>query len=200
TYYFIVRALDNNSLPIATSSEISATPVSPSLTFTVDSGSQSLPPLTPGSLVATSSILQVNTANPDGFSVALARTNAAGTLLLNTDSSIAISDKTDWIAPGATTTVSDTSASTTQPLTLQFRLWKAQSDAQVYSSTWWGSDDTTAGALFAGIPSTTETIIDSSVSAPATTTARVLYDLNVPATQTNGTYAGGVTYSAIVNP
>jgi len=144
--------------------------------------------------------LQVNTNNLDGFSVTVVRSNAQGTLLLSGNSSVAISDKTDWVAPAATTTSSDATASTTQPLTLQFRLWKAKTDAQDYSTTWWGSDDTTAGALFAGIPSTTQTIVNSSVSAPATTTARVLYDLSVPVTQQNGTYQGGVTYSAVVNP
>ena len=200
TYYFIVRATDPSSIPIATSTEVSAVPIAPSLTFTIDSGAQSLPTITPGALAATSSILQVNTANVTGFNVTLARSNTTGTLQLASDPSTVISDKTDWTAPSATTTSGPATASTTQPQTLQFRLWKAQSDAQVYASTWWGVDDTVVNALFAGIPSTTQTIANSSVAAAATSTARVLYDLSVGITQKTGTYNGNITYTATANP
>jgi hypothetical protein len=199
-YYFVIRALDTNSLPIATSSEVSATPTAPSLTFVIDSGTQNLPSITPGTLVATSSILTVKTTNPSGFVVTLARSNNAATLLLSTDSSTTISDKTDWMAPAATTTTGNTTASTTQTQTLQFRLWKAVTDPQDYSTIWWGSDDSSANALFAGIPSTTQTIVNSSISAPATTTMRVLYDLSVPTTQKTGTYNGNIVYTVTANP
>lgn len=200
TYYFIVRATDQSSIPIATSTEVSAVPIALSLTFTIDSGSQTLPTITPGSLAATSSILKVNTNNVTGFNVTLVRANAAATLLLATDASVSIGDKTDWTAPAATTTSGPATASTTQPQTLQFRLWKAQSDISIYSNTWWGSDDTVVNALFAGIPSTTQTIANSSVPAPATSTARILYDLSVGTTQKTGTYNGNVTYTATANP
>ncbi|HVY72771.1 MAG TPA: hypothetical protein VG984_01815 [Candidatus Paceibacterota bacterium] len=199
-YYFIVTALDNASITIATSSEVTATPVAPSLTFVIDSGTQALPNLTPGTLTSTSSILSIKTNNPTGFVTTLARSNVNNTLLLNTDSSVAIPDKTDWTAPPATTTNGSASASTTQPLTLQFRLWKAMTDSANYSTNWWGADDTTSGALFAGIPSTTQAISNRSVSAVSTTTTRVLYDLNVPNSQKNGTYSGDVVYTVTVNP
>lgn len=199
-YYFVVTALDNASIPIATSSEVVATPVAPSLTFVVDSGTQTLPNLTPGTLTSTSSILSVKTNNPTGFVTTLARANVSGTLLLNTDPSVVIPDKTDWTAPPATTTSGPATASTTQPLTLQFRLWKAMTDTPNYSTNWWGADDTLAGALFAGIPSTTQAISNRSTSAVATTTTRILYNLNVPDTQKNGTYNGDVVYSVTVNP
>ncbi len=199
-YYFVVTALDNTNITIATSSEVTATPVAPSLTFVVDSGSQSLPTFTPGSLTATSSILTVKTTNPTGFVTTLSRATVSGTLALNTDSSVVIPDKTDWTAPAATTTSGPTTASTTQPLTLQFRLWKAMTDTPNYSTAWWGADDTSSGALFAGIPSTTQSIANRSTSALSTTTLRVLYDLNVPVTQKTGTYTGSVVYSVTANP
>lgn len=199
-YYFVVRALDNSTIPIATSSEISATPSAPTLTFTTDSGTQALSAITPGSLVATSSILQAKGNNASGFTITMVRANAVSTLIHNTDGVTQIPDKTDWMSPAATTTIGNTTASTTQALTLQFRLWRAQTDTPNYSSVWWGSDDTTSGALFAGIPSTTQTIINRSTAAAATTTARVLYDLNVPSTQKNGSYSGSVTYSITANP
>lgn len=199
-YYFVVTALDNASIPIATSSEVMATPVAPSLTFVVDSGTQALPNLTPGTLTSTSSILNVKTNNPTGFVTTLARANISGTLLLNTDSNVVIPDKTDWSAPPATTTSGPTTASTTEPLTLQFRLWKAMTDFPNYSTSWWGADDTSSGALFAGIPSTTQAISNRSVPAVSTTTTRVLYNLDVPNTQKNGTYTGDLVYTVTANP
>jgi hypothetical protein len=200
TYYFIVRATDNASIPIATSSEVSAVPIAPSLTFVVDSGSQNLPNLSPGNVAATSSILFVKTNNVTGFNLTLSRASAAGTLTLVSDGSTKIIDKTDWTAPPATTTTGTATASTTQPQTLQFRLWRAQSDAQTYSANWWGTDDTSLNALFAGIPSTTQTIANSSIAAVATSSSRVLYDVSVGVTQKTGTYTGSITYTATTNP
>jgi hypothetical protein len=200
-YYFVIRALDQSGVPIATSSEVTATPVAPTLTFIVDSGSQSFPPLTPGALSATSSILTATTNNASGFNITLARQNSASTtLLLSGEPGIQLPDKTDWTAPGATTTPGPATASTTQPQTLQFRLWKAQTDLPNYSTTWWGSDDTQNNALFAGIPSTTQAIANRSTPAAATTTLRVLYNVSVPTTQKSGTYTGSVVYSAVANP
>lgn len=198
-YYFVVRALDNANIPIATSSEITATPIAPSLTFVIDSGTQNLPTITPGSLVATSSILQVKSNNTTGFAMTALRSNASATLI-HSDTTTTITDKTDWIAPSATTTLGNATASTTQPLTLQFRVWRALTDTANYSTAWWGSDDTTSGALFAGVPSTTQTIVNRSVAAVSTTTTRVLYDLNVPLIQKTGTYSGDVIYSVLANP
>jgi hypothetical protein len=171
-----------------------------SLTFSVDSGSQSLPALTPGTLVATTSILTVKTTNTTGFTITANRSNSLATMLLSTDSSVTIPDKTVWSAPGATTTAGNATASTTEPLTLQFRIRQNLTDTPNYASVWWGTDDTTANALFAGFPTTVQTIINRSTAAAATTTAYALYNINVPATQKNGSYSGDIVYSATVNP
>lgn len=170
------------------------------LTFTTDSGTAALPALTPGSLVATSTILSITTSNSTGFSVSLVRASTTATMGLISNSAVVIPDKTDWMAPGATTTAGGSSASTTQSQTLQFRVRQGGTDTANYASVWWGSADTTASALFAGIPSTTQTIINRSISAPGGTTAYVLYNLDVPLTQINGAYSGSVTYTAVANP
>lgn len=168
-----------------------------SLTFSIDSSSESFPAVTPGTLSATSSILSVKTTNASGFNISIQRTDTVGTMSLG---STYIPDKTDWFAPGATTTAGNATASTTQPLTLQFRVRQAGTDVPNYASAWWGTDDTTPSALFGGISSTTQTIINRSTAAAATTTAFVMYDLNVPATQKNGTYSGSITYTVTANP
>jgi hypothetical protein len=171
-----------------------------SLTFSVDSGSQPLPSISPGTLVATSSILTIKTTNATGFNITANRSNSLATMLLNTDSSIGIPDKTNWSAPVATTTIGSATASTTEPSTLQFRIRQALTDTPNYASVWWGTDDTTVGALFSGFPVTAQTIVNRSTPAAATTTAYVLYNLNVPQTQKNGLYSGDILYSVTANP
>lgn len=177
-----------------------ATLAAGSLTFSVDSNTQALPNVTPGTLVATTSILSITTGNNTGFNVTLLRDTAASTMALNTDSAVQIPDKTAWSAPGATTTTGNSSASSTQSQTLQFRVRQSGTDTPNYASVWWGTADTTAAALFAGIPSTAQTVINRSTSAGAGTTAYVLYNLDVPTTQKTGAYSGSVTYTAVANP
>ena len=111
-----------------------------------------------------------------------------------------IPDKTDWSPGGATTTPGNATASTTQPLTLQFRIKKTGTDVPDYASSWWGTDDTTPNALFAGIPASAQTVIDRSTAAGSGTVMTVLYDLDVPASQLTGTYSGSITYTVTANP
>jgi hypothetical protein len=199
------------SLPAVTNSHIGgpndytnkicATAAATSLTFSTDSSTENFLPLSPGSLVATSSILTVTTNNATGFAITIQRVTAAGTMSLGSNPAVTIPDKSpDWIAPAATSTAGNATASTTQPLTLQFRVAKSGTDVGDYASSWWGTDDATANALFAGIPSTTQTIIKTSTAAVSTTTSSVFYDLNTPTTQQNGSYSGSVTYTATANP
>ena len=170
-----------------------------SLTFITDSSSQAFPAHTPGVLVATSSILTVNTNNTAGFIITVSRSDSVGTLALVADSSVYVPDKTSWSAPGATTTAGGATASTTEPSTLQFRIRAAGTDVPNYASSWWGANDTLAGALFAGLPATTQTISNRSTAAVASTTTYVVYNLNVPATQKTGSYSGAIIYTATGN-
>lgn len=169
----------------------------PSLTFTTDSGSEAFPAVTPGTLSATSSLLSVTTNNSTGFNITLNRGDPTGTMSLG---STYIPDKTAWSAPGATTTVGNSTASTTQPQTLQFRVRQTGTDTPNYASTWWGTADTTAAALFAGFPTTAQSIINRSTAAASGSAATVLYNLTVPVTQQNGSYSGSITYTATANP
>lgn len=178
-----------------------ATITSASLTFSVDSNTQTLPGLTPGTLVATTSILTAKTGNSSGFTISTIRDTVLATMSRSGESSVVIPDKSpDWIAPGLTSNPGNATASTTQTQTLQFRIRSSGTDAANYASAWWGSADTTANALFAGIPSTTQVIVNRASAAVATTTAYVLYNLDVPQTQKTGTYTGSITYTAVANP
>jgi len=168
-----------------------------SLTFTTDGTSESFSSVISGVVAATSSILTVTTSNTTGFNITLQRGDPTGTMSFG---STYIPDKTDWIPNAATTSPGNATASTTQPFTLQFRVRLAGTDAPNYASSWWGTDDTTPNALFAGIPSSAQPIVKRSTSAGSGTVATVLYDLNVPATQPVGTYSGSITYTVTANP
>lgn len=174
-----------------------------SLTIIVDGNTEAFSTVTPGSnsVVATSSILQIKTANSTGFVVTVKRSNGDATMRLTTDTSKTIPDKTNWIPNAATTTPGNATASSTELNTLQFRVRSSGTDTPNYASSWWGSDDTTANARFAGFPNpTAQNIVNRSVAATATTTIYVLYNLAVPSTQASGDYSGDVEYAATVNP
>jgi hypothetical protein len=180
--------------------EVCASAVASSLTFTTDSSTETFPAQTPGTLVATSSILNVTTSNSTGFNVTVQRASATATMSLGGSGVTFIPEKTDWINGANTSTAGNATASTSQPLTLQFRMRKIGTDAADYASAWWGTDDSTANALFGGISSTTQTIINRSTSAVSATTDYVLYNLNTPVAQKTGTYSGSMTYTATANP
>jgi hypothetical protein len=170
-----------------------------SLTFVVDASSKDLGTLTQGGMSPATTTISVSTSNTSGFNVQASHSGTA-TLALVGNSAVTIPDKTAWVPGGSCTTAGNSTASTTQPYTLQFRVQNSATDAADYCSSWWGSDDTTANALFAGFPSTSQQIINRSTSSVSTTTATVLYELGVPSTQPSGTYTGTVSYIAVANP
>ncbi len=180
-----------NDYPI----KICASATGSSITFTTDSPTESFGTVTPGNLYATSSILSAATTNTDGFNITIKRSNATDTM---SSGSFYIPDKTDWVAPLSTTTAGNATASTTQLNTLQFRINLTGTDSPDYSSAWWGINDTT-NAVFAGISSTTQMIIDRSTAAAATTTMKVLYYLDVPISQQSASYSGTLTYTITAN-
>lgn len=171
------------------------------LYFSTD-GSGSFPNLTPGTLIATTSILTVRTNKSTGFNITVQRDDADTAMDLNTDASVNITDKTAWNPATNVCANNDGNAiaSTTEPQTLQFRVRYSGTDAENYCANWWGTDDTTANAKFAGFPSAAKQIINRSSSAVATTTSYVLYNLDVPNTQKEGIYSGSITYTATPNP
>ncbi|MEK7650593.1 MAG: hypothetical protein AAB364_01840 [Patescibacteria group bacterium] len=171
-----------------------------SLTISLDGATEAFSSLTPGTLVATSSIITIRSANLTGFSLAVRRSNATATMRLTTNTALTIPDKTNWSPGLATTSAGNATASTTEPLTLQFRVKQSGTDTPNYASAWWGTDDTTVNALFAGLPSSDTEIANRSTSALATTTLSVLYNLNVPSTQPSGDYSGDVVYTVTANP
>lgn len=171
-----------------------------SLTFAVDSNTVSFGTLTAGTLASQTTSLDVKTANSTGFNVTVARTDVDSTLDLDADPSIDYPDKTAW-APGVTcASAGNATASSTESQTLQFRVRETGTDVSNYCSAWWGTDDTSVNARFAGFPSSAQSIISRSTSSYPTTTAVILYNIDAPSSQAQGAYTGNITYTATVNP
>lgn len=172
--------------------------LAPSLTFTIDTASVSFPSLTPGSAVATSSILTVTTSNSTGFNISIKRNDSDTTLDLTSDASININDKTVWSAPLATTTPGNSAVYSGTDL--GFRIKLTGTDTANYASVWWGTNDESVNALYAGLPSADQIIVDRSVSSSPGTNSVAEYKLNVSNSQLEGDYNGVITFTVVVNP
>lgn len=184
------------------------TAVAATLTFVVSTNN--FPTLTSGSPVFATTTLSVNTNNSTGWNVTVSRDTAAATMALNIDSTVKITDQTDWIPSAATTTAGNavriSSFINTQKV-LAFRVMTASGTASFISTAWWGTTDAyidSATTLWAGIASSTAAnlkIGNSSVSSGGSAVLNtVLYYLDVPSTQQSGAYSGGITYTATMNP
>ena len=127
--------------------------------------------------------------------------NATGyTLAIKNDNSPTLSD-------GAGTTIADKTAwNSTTPNSavwggtgLGFRVAKTGTTA-IHSDTWWGADDTLANALYAGLPTSYQNILNQSAYSAGSTDTIVAMKLDVPSTQKTGNYSGTVTVQTTVNP
>jgi len=175
-------------------------PNSTDITLTAADSTVTFDGLVPGTPVASSESLTVNTSNGTGYTIYLNRNDADTTMDLSTNAAINITDKTAWIAPGVTTT-----AGNAEPYTgtgLAFRLIYGSTDSPLEAETWWGNSDAEdANTLYAGIPTTSQAIAISSI--PTTIDGngtKVGFRLDVPSTQRTGVYDGTVTFTATVNP
>ena len=168
------------------------------LSFSLDSASVDLGSATPGTPVTTTSTLTVTTGNASGFNIKVNRNDASTTLDLDSDQSINMPDRTPW---DPTTNSGDGNASVWQASDrhLGLRVRQTGTDSGNYNSTWWGSDDTDSNSKFAGFPSSSETIVNRTSSAPTGTDITILYKLDTPNTQRTGVYSGGIIYTATVN-
>ena len=181
------------------------TPVS--LTFTVDTGNVSfVSTITPGTPVSTSSVLTVNTNSSSGYNITINRASTTPTLFL---SGFTISDtpnNNNWTASGsgAATTTTGPSAVWTSGTTkgLGFRVKQTGTNSGVYHSTWWGTDDTSANALYSGISTSTAAQVFSrnNVGTAANENIIVEYKLDVSNTQAAGNYnSSPITFTATAN-
>ncbi|MEK7578226.1 MAG: hypothetical protein AAB456_00690 [Patescibacteria group bacterium] len=177
------------------------------LTFTIDTGSVSfVSAITPGTPVSTSTVLTVNTNSSTGYNISVIRASTTPTLFLTTNTIPDTPNGNNWTAPVATSTAGPSAvwtAGTTKGL--GFRVKQTGTVTNTYSSTWWGTNDTAANALYSGIATSTATAAQSMITKTTLGSATnenttVEYKLDVITTQKSGAYISSpITYTAVVN-
>jgi hypothetical protein len=146
-----------------------------------------------GTAVTTSSSCSTTTNGSDGYELSVKRDDADTTIDLTTDAATNIVDKPAWTSA---TPNSNIWAGTG----MSFRVVQTGTDANAYSSTWWGSDDTAPNAKFAGFPSAYDKIAVDTVYSSSASVVVIGYKLDVAASQKSGTYDGTITFQAVSKP
>jgi hypothetical protein len=164
--------------------------VTSTLTFSVATSTLALGTLTPGAPVTVETSATASTNASNGWTLSIKRDDADTTLDLSTDAATNFPDYTAWD--------SGTPNSNTAPgATLSFRVMTTGTDAGLYNSTWWGSDDTT-NAKYAGIPPTSQSIATIGSYVATSQTVAYKFRADAPATQKTGSYDGAITLTALV--
>lgn len=149
--------------------------------------------LTAGTPVATTATCTTTTNSAGGYTLAVKRDDADTTLDLTTDATTNIADKTEW-------TSATPNAAVWSGTGLGFRVKQTGTTAAAYSSTWWGTDDTAPNALYAGLPSAYDTIVNDTTYSASPTTAAVEFKVDVTSGQATGTYDGTATFQVTAIP
>jgi hypothetical protein len=172
--------------------------------------------LTPGTPLMGTTTLSATTNDANGWNVSLSgdnKTNVNNNLQRTGDTSVQITDQTEWI-PSAATTSAGSGAARISSLTnsgnvLAFRVMTASSTNGVAftASSWWGTTDSyatdAATTLYAGISSSTVSRLIGNAGVGSYTAGAhlndVQYYLNVGSSQKTGAYTAPITYTATGN-
>ncbi len=187
---------------------IALRPAAASLTFTIDTPSVSfVTAITSGTPVSTSTTLMVNTTNSTGYSISVTRASTTPTLFNGSQTVPDTPNNNNWTAPAATSTAGPSAvwiSGTTKGL--GFRIKNTGTVSNTYSSTWWGTDDTSANAKYSGIATSTATAAQSMIAkttlgAGVNENTVVEYKIDIVSTQKSGSYISSpVTYTVTANP
>lgn len=180
------------------------TTVGASLTFTVDTPSVFIGSFTPGTPVASSTVLTANTNNASGYNITVNRASTTPTLFFNSFTVADTPNSNNWTAPSATTTVGSSAIWTDgTTIGLGFRIKQTGTNSGAYHSAWWGTDDASGNAKYSGISTSTaaQKISHQNVGSGSNENITVNYRIDVSSNQSSGAYISSpVTYTATVNP
>lgn len=215
--FFIAALLFVGSYAEYAYSEAVTLSVTISSSLTLTSTSDQFGTLTPGTFKIATTTLAVTTNNTDGYNVTLSGDDQSPTntvMDLTTDASVGLADQTEWVPGGGTSPATTTAGNgvlraslDSSGQVLAFRVYSSSTPA-FYASSWWGANDSAAAAKWAGIASSTiarrignvqskgggNTVYNS-----AKQRITVAYYLDVPSSQQQGSYTGGLTYTATAN-
>jgi hypothetical protein len=202
-YTYMAFQRDTNGNYDAGASIGTFTPVSTSLTLTIDTSSVFIGTNTPGTPVATSSVLTVNTNSSTGYNIIINRASTTPTLFLNSDTIPDTPNGNNWTAPTATSTAGPSAIWTSGTTKgLGFRVKQTGTVSNTYSLIWWGTDDTAANALYSGISTSTaaQMIAKTTLGSGADENTVVEYKLDTATSQKSGSYISSpITFTATIN-
>lgn len=164
------------------------------LTLDCGSATVNLGVVTPGIPVTGSSVCTTTTNAEGGYNLTVKKDDILGaTLDINSEEATDIADKTPWDPAG---TGNATQWSGTG---LGFTVFASTATK---NSAWWGTGTTVTDSnnKYAGFTPTDTDIMRHLAYSDTSTTTSIGYKLDVPRSQKSGTYAGSITYQAIVNP
>ncbi len=201
-YYYQIFAQDaftNYSTGVTPTGSPFTPGSSQTITLTLNTSTVTLPSLTPGINVSATTTATVNvTGATGGFTLSINRNSATSTIASGT---IAFPDYTAWAPSGSTCASGQGNGTTTPGTNFSFRVASSGTSAN-YCSFWWGASDSGGTAIYAGVPTSSQIIVNSTSSASqnGTTTVTILYSANAPGSQRATSYTGSVTITAIANP
>lgn len=176
-----------------------ATLSSQSITLTLNTATVNLPALAPGVAGSATTTATVSvTGASSGYTLSINRNSATSTL---TSGTIQFPDASAWNPSGSSCASGQGNGTTTPGNTFSFRVASSGTTAN-YCSFWWGASDTGGTALYAGVPTSSKIIVNSTSSASqnGTTAVTIIYSANAPLSQEATSYTGSVTITAIANP
>lgn len=169
---------------------------SQSITLSFTPATVTLPGLSPGVAVTATSTLTVTiTGGTAGYSIKINRNSATSTLASST---LTFPDYTAW-NPGTGCSVGQGNATTSPGSNFSFRVQSASTTAS-YCSNWWGANDTNGTALYAGTPTSSQTVMSCTTCNSGSSDTAIKYRVDAPNSQKATTYNGLVTFTALANP
>lgn len=130
-----------------------------------------------------------------GYNLQIKRDDAVTTLNLNgvAAPNITFPDATVWNPAGA----GNANIAPGDNLSVRVREIGTNSN---FDSSWWGANDTSGTAKYAGFPTASQQIMNCPICKFGSFDTVLEYRASVPLSQTNGSYSGGITLTALVNP
>jgi len=169
---------------------------SQSITLSFTPGTVNLPGLSPGVAVTATSTLTVTiTGGTAGYSIKINRDSATSTLASST---LTFPDYTAW-NPGTGCSVGQGNATTSPGSNFSFRIQSASTTAS-YCSDWWGANDNNGTALYAGTPTSSQTVMNCTTCNSGSTDTSIKYRVDAPTSQKATNYNGQVTFTVLANP
>lgn len=170
--------------------------VSQTITLIVNPSTINMPSLISGSAsTATSTATVTITGGTNGYSLQVSRNSATSTLASSTTT---FPDFTPW-NPGSGCSAGQGNGTTTPGQTLSFRIQNSGTTAD-YCSLWWGASDANGTAIYAGFPTSTQTIVNATSTNNGASTSTIVYRADAPGAQKATNYTGIITFTALTNP